>query len=93
MQLFSPDSIRYLLTRNGFESIAIDSFKNRYALRYWVRLLPLGARLKQYVIAALDAIGMADIKLGANVGNMLSFGYRPVSGTASAGSQASSRQK
>lgn len=77
MQLFSPVSIRELLQRNGFGAIEVDSFKNRYALRYWIRLLPLGAGMKQGMIKGLDAIGMADIKLSFNVGNMLSFGYRP----------------
>ncbi len=77
MQLFSPVSIRELLQRNGFESIEVDSFRNRYALRYWIRLLPLGVGMKQGLIKALAAIGMADTKLTFNVGNMLSFGYRP----------------
>lgn len=77
MQLFSPNSIWQLLERNGFESIEVDSFQNRYALRYWIRLLPLGVGLKQSMINGLDALGVADIKLSLNVGNMLSFGYRP----------------
>ncbi|MGO4416939.1 class I SAM-dependent methyltransferase [Cupriavidus sp. KB_39] len=77
MQLFSPKSIRYLLERNKFDSIIVHSFQNRYALRYWMRLLPLGVGLKQNMIKGLDAIGMADMKLSFNVGNMLSFGYRP----------------
>lgn len=77
MQLFSSCSIRQLLERNGFESIEVNSFQNRYALRYWVRLLPLGVRLKQGMIKVIDAIGLADTKLSFNVGNMLSFGYRP----------------
>ncbi len=77
MQLFSPRSIKQLLERNGFESIGVNSFKNRYALRYWMRLLPLGVGPKQSMIRGLDALGMADIKLSFNVGNMLSFGYRP----------------
>ena len=77
MQLFSPKSIRHLLERNSFDSIAVHSFQNRYALRYWIRLLPLGVEFKQKMIKGLDAIGMADRKLSFNVGNMLSFGYRP----------------
>lgn len=77
MQLFSPRSIRELLTRSGFASIEVSSFKNRYALRYWIRLLPLGIGIKQRLIRGLDALGMADIKLTANVGNMLSCARRP----------------
>lgn len=77
MQLFSPSSIKQLLQRNDFESIGVHSFQNRYALRYWMRLLPLNASFKQRLIRALGAVGLVDIKLSFNVGNMLSFGYRP----------------
>jgi SAM-dependent methyltransferase len=77
MQLFSPRSIKQLLQRNDFESIDVHSFQNRYALRYWMRLLPLNASFKQRLIRALGAVGLVDIKLSFNVGNMLSFGYRP----------------
>ena len=76
MQLFSPGSIRKLLENTGFESIKISSFKNRYAIRYWIRLLPLGPGLKQKMIKVLDAISFSDIKLSLNVGNIVSFGYR-----------------
>ena len=78
MQLFSPRSIRQLLERSGFASIQVASFNNRYALRYWIRLLPLGSGLKLGLIRVLETIGMADIKLTANVGNMLSYAYMPV---------------
>lgn len=78
MQLFSPKSIGQLLSRNGFESIEIGSFRNRYALRYWTRLLPLAVDLKKAVVKGLDAMAIADMKLSFNVGNMLSVGYRPL---------------
>lgn len=76
MQLFSPSSIRKLLENTGFESIKISSFKNRYAIRYWIRLLPLGPGFKQKMIKVLDVIRLSDIKLSLNVGNIVSFGYR-----------------
>ncbi|GHU00578.1 hypothetical protein FACS1894154_09830 [Betaproteobacteria bacterium] len=77
MQLFSPMSIRQLLERNGFESIEVNSFQNRYSLRYWTRLLPIPVGLKRHLLKGLDAIHLADVKLSFNVGNMLSFAYRP----------------
>ena len=88
MQLFSRQSIRHLLGRNGFESITVNSFRNRYALRYWVRLLPLAVKLKQRIIHGLERVGMADAKLSMNVGNMLSFGFRPPASTAPGGNEA-----
>jgi hypothetical protein len=42
-----------------------------------LRLLPLGIGAKQGLIQTMEAIGLADTKLSFNVGNMLSFGFRP----------------
>ncbi len=78
MQLFSPASIAQLLQRTGFESIEVSSFRNRYALKYWTRLLPLPVPFKKIVIQTLDATAIADKKLSFNVGNMLSIGRRPL---------------
>ena len=77
MQLFSHSSIRQLLDRNGFESVEVNCFENRYTLRYWIRLLPLGVGTKQSMIKLLTTIGLAETRLSFNVGNMLSFGFRP----------------
>jgi SAM-dependent methyltransferase len=77
MQLFSQASIRALLQRNGYTGIAVASFRNRYALRYWIRLLPLGVPAKQRLIRVLAALGLADLKLSFNVGNILSVAFRP----------------
>ena len=77
MQLFSSLSIRYLLEHNGFQSIDISSFRNRYALSYWVRLLPLSLKVKMPFIKSLNMIGLSNIKLSFNVGNLLSIGFRP----------------
>lgn len=76
MQLFSRRSVRTLLERNGFERVDVGSFKNRYAARYWVRLLPLPARAKSALVSTLSRLGLADIKIAANVGNLVSYGFR-----------------
>jgi 2-polyprenyl-3-methyl-5-hydroxy-6-metoxy-1,4-benzoquinol methylase len=77
MQLFSPNSIRQLLDRSGFGAIKVSSFQNSYALRYWVRLLPISLKGKQRIIGLAEALGLANVKLGFNVGNMISYGFRP----------------
>ena len=76
MQLFSKRSLRKLFERSGFETIELKSFCNRYALRYWVRLLPVNSRTRRGLTAALEAIGVADLRLRINVGNILSYGYK-----------------
>jgi SAM-dependent methyltransferase len=77
MQLFSPQSMNELLSRAGFRDVSVNSFHNRYTLRYWVRLLPLSVVAKHKLISVLTALGLADVKLSANVGNMMSYGFVP----------------
>ena len=77
MQLFSPASIGHLFKRNGFEALEIKTFRNRYALRYWTRLLPLGTKFKMLLTKVLDGVGLGGLKVSFNVGNTVSIGYRP----------------
>jgi hypothetical protein len=79
MQLFSPESIRHLLVRNGFTDVQAHSFQNCYAMRYWMKLLPVGVAIKQSAVKFLASIGLADMRVALNVGNMISYGYRPKS--------------
>ncbi len=77
MQLFSRPAVERLFRAAGMERPAIGSFRNRYALRYWVRLLPLPAPLRGAVDAVLRFTGLARVKVGMNVGNMMCFAFRP----------------
>ncbi len=79
LQLFSPRSTRALLGRAGFESIDMHAITNSYPLRYWLRLTPLPAGIKNRIITALDRFGsLADRQLSLRVGNMLAIGIKPV---------------
>lgn len=71
MQLFSPAAMTYLLRSSGFEIAHTRAISNRYCLSYWMRLLPIGDSAKMFVLRALDDIGISDIKISINVGNML----------------------
>lgn len=74
LQLFSKKSVQTLMARNGFDPIVIQSFRNCYSVRYWLRLLPLPVKLKLKTIKLLDLLGITDKKLSFNVGNILTFG-------------------
>jgi SAM-dependent methyltransferase len=76
MQLFSPRSAQALLTAAGCQDLSVHSFRNRYALRYWTRLLPLPGPLKSAGLRTLEALRLADRHLSANVGNLLVTGWR-----------------
>jgi SAM-dependent methyltransferase len=76
LQLFSPDSIRALLENSGFSEIRVMPFWNRYPLRYWIRLLPLPSAGKSRLLNFSNRLGLDRIPVPANVGNMLSIGYK-----------------
>lgn len=77
MQLFSARSVEKLFSEGGLVKVASDSFSNRYALRYWLRLLPLPNRIRESLINGLTRVGLARVKVGANVGNRMCVGWRP----------------
>lgn len=76
LQLFSPQALRELFQKTGFERITLTPIRNAYPLRYWLRLTPLPAFAKKLVISLLERIGLADCNLAMNVGNMLAVGYK-----------------
>lgn len=76
LQLFSPGSVRQLLHGAGYCDIAVQSFANRYAISYWLRLAPLPARLKSLLTRLLKATGLERCKLSFNVGNLWVSGFK-----------------
>lgn len=76
LQLFSPESARFLLTKSGFKKVKIKSFSNTYPIKYWVRLLPLPNRIKSIMISFLKFIRMDTYEITLPVGNMLVVGYK-----------------
>jgi len=85
MQLFSQRSIAALLARAGYGDVDVKPFANRYAISYWMRLMPLSPKVKQGLIRALSRMGLARLKVSFNVGNTIAVGYRQggVKGTGS----------
>jgi SAM-dependent methyltransferase len=77
MQLFSAASARNLFERCQFEQVRVAEFVNAYALRYWLRLLPLPGPLKRAATSLAANSGLAGIKLAFNVGNTVTAGFKP----------------
>jgi SAM-dependent methyltransferase len=71
LQLFCPRTARLLLESCGFRHVAVHALWNRYPLRYWVRLLPVPAALKN---GLRGASGGVPVSLPA--GNLLCYGFR-----------------
>jgi 2-polyprenyl-3-methyl-5-hydroxy-6-metoxy-1,4-benzoquinol methylase len=77
MQLFSNQSIQALFKRTNYVDITAQSFVNRYALSYWLRLAPLPVSLKPKIEASMRMIGLDKLKMSIAVGNTLAVGYKP----------------
>ncbi len=76
LQLFSPRSVRELLTRAGFERIEVRIVVNRYPAAYWFKLLPLPGRLKDGLLGALAATSLGRLPIAAPVGNLAAIAWR-----------------
>lgn len=77
MQLFSRGSIAALLAGSGYTGVVARAFPNRYACRYWLRLLPLPEPVKAAGLKLLAATGTAQRRVSLNVGNTIAAGYKP----------------
>ena len=74
LQLFTPVNMRFLLGHAGYERVTIESFWNKYPLRYWLRLAPLP--MKQRALALAEATGLGALSVAANVGNILTTAWK-----------------
>ncbi len=75
-QLFSPLSVTRLLRGAGLVDVGHRAIRNRYPLRYWVRLLPLPRRVGELAQRVLERAGIGDRALTVPVGNLLAWGRR-----------------
>ncbi len=79
LQLFSDRAVAALLESNGFQHVRVDSIRNAYPLRYWVRLTPLPSVLKSLLLTGLERVGLAGMMIPLRVGNIMAVGTKPVS--------------
>lgn len=77
MQLFSAASSKRLLQQNGYEPVDGVSFRNSYRPSYWLRLVPIPDGLKAPITRLLRGSWLDQRRLSANVGNFMSWGFRP----------------
>ncbi len=76
LQLFSPESMRFLMEQTGFKNVAVYPIANSYPLRYWVRMLPLAAGVKGRIISLIKTMGLDSVRLPLRAGNMAAIGYK-----------------
>lgn len=76
MQLFTRNSIFKLFKLSGFVEIETFPLINRYSLDYWIRLSPIPKLLKYALQSINAATGLGRYKIGLNVGNSITVGFR-----------------
>lgn len=76
LQLFSINSIKYLLNEIGFRNIAVSPIFNNYTLKYWLKMLPLGKEFKNGVSKITDSIGISNWPISIPAGNLVAIGYK-----------------
>jgi SAM-dependent methyltransferase len=76
MQLFSKKPIKLLLEAASFQNITVSSFTNSYSLQYWLRLSPLPRAIKLLLDLPYVKTTLKAIRIGVNVGNIVSIGFR-----------------
>jgi SAM-dependent methyltransferase len=76
LQLFSPESLLYLLKQAGFRNVTVYPIANTYPLQYWVKILPLAMSLKKTISSFINAVGLAGVPIHLRVGNMAAIGYK-----------------
>jgi 2-polyprenyl-3-methyl-5-hydroxy-6-metoxy-1,4-benzoquinol methylase len=76
-QLFSPQSLEFILNKCNFSNIEIAPLKNGYPLHYWSKLLPIPLGLKKACLKFMknNSLGrsVASRVIHASVGNMVAF--------------------
>ena len=82
LQLFNRESLRRLVTDAGFGVERIVSFRNVYPLRYWASLFPMPSAMKAAVLSGLGGLGVAELPVGVNVGNLLTVAVKPAAARA-----------
>jgi SAM-dependent methyltransferase len=75
LQLLSSRSLRELLGRCGFCDWSIQTIWNRYPLRYWLKLLPLGPAAKPG-IALVSRYGLGRVALPLPAGNLAAVAFK-----------------
>jgi SAM-dependent methyltransferase len=77
LQLFSPRSARKLLDTAGFQRIVVRTYVNQYPLHYWLKLVPIPAKMKPALMAVSKKLGIGRLAMPMPAGNMAVYGWRP----------------
>ena len=75
--LFDPKTMKLLMHQHGFEEIACHSIVNRYAMNYFLKMLPLPGIVKSTLVRSVDGLKMGGVTVPMAAGNMVTFARKP----------------
>jgi SAM-dependent methyltransferase len=76
LQLFCPRTAATLLARAGFRRIHVTTLRNRYPLRYWLRLFPLPTATKGRLLQVVGRNWLGRVNLSISAGNLFCWGRK-----------------
>lgn len=76
LQLFSPRSLRKLLTDAGLSNVTVKPLFNRYPLAYWMKLFPFPNGIKGGLLRGAQWTGIGKIPVTIPPGNLIAWGTR-----------------
>ena len=76
LQLFTPQSLRRLLSEAGLRDITVRPVYNRYPVAYWTKLFPFPGRIKSGLLWLLKITAIGRIPLVLPAGNLVVWGFR-----------------
>lgn len=77
MYLYSPDTMRLLFEKAGFDVLSVAPVRNTYSLAYLTHLIPLPTRLKQFALERLGQTAVGRRELTVPLGNLRLLARRP----------------
>lgn len=75
--LYSPDTMRKLFSKAGFDVLTVSPVRNTYSASYLLHLLPLPRGLKQTVIPRFRRTRLGQRKVTVPLGNLCLIARRP----------------
>lgn len=80
LQLFDGPSLRTTLERAGFSRIELWPVRDRYPLRYWIKLFPFPDPLKAALLERLTTSRLGSLPVSMPAGNLAAVGYKDDAG-------------
>jgi SAM-dependent methyltransferase len=75
--LYSPETMRRLFVKAGFEVLSVSPVRNTYSISYLTHLVPLPRALKQSLLPRLRGTSIGRLQLTVPLGNLCLVGRRP----------------